>query len=439
MILRPAHDHTESPARCESRSPSDTRSGTHEGVTTELDLRPATAEEFSAFYDSMSDTFFETVFDVDVASERARFEAERSLIALDHGAIVATGGIFSRELTVPGGLVAMAGVSYITVAPTHRRRGLLTRIMTRQLADLHAGGEVIAGLWASEGGIYGRFGYGSAAPRAVLTGAKPAFRPGTDLGTGRVRRVSKDEVRPHAEAVYEQLRPRTVGHLDRSADWWERRFMDPEHHRDGATPNRYLVHEETGGTVTGFAVFRIKADWSASEPNSQVIVIDLSGTTPPAAARLWRFVLDLDLVNGFRRRLASPEDPVRHLVADPRAVRVEITDSLWIRLVDVDRALAARRYRADLDVVLEVSDEHCPWNVGRWRLIGGRDGAQVRRTSDAPDLSLSVTELGAAYLGGTTLQALSTAGRVTEQTAGALRQTSLAMSWDSAPWCPEVF
>lgn len=409
-------------------------------VSTDLEMRPATAQEFDAFYDSMSDTFFEGVFEVDVESERERFEPERSLTAWDAGSIVATGGIFSRQLTVPGGIVPMAGVTYITVAPTHRRQGLLTRMLLRQFTDLHdGGGEAVAGLWASEGGIYGRFGYGSAAPRALFTGSKPAFRPGTDLGTGRVRRVSKDALRPHAAAVYEVLRPRTVGHLDRSPAWWDRRLMDPEHWRDGATPNRYVVHEEADGSITGFAVFRVKADWSGAESNSQVIVMDLSGTTPQAAARLWRFVLDLDLVSGFRRRLASPEEPVRYLVADPRTVKLEIVDSLWIRIVDLDRALAARRYQVELDVVLEVTDAHCAWNVGRWRLTGGRDGADVRRTSSHADLSLSTTELGAAYLGGTTLQALSAAGQVVEHTAGALRQASLAFGWDSAPWCPEVF
>jgi len=403
-------------------------------------MRPATAQEFDAFYDAMSDTFFEGVFEVDVESERERFEPERSLAAWDAGSIVATGGIFSRQLTVPGAIVPMAGVSYITVAPTHRRQGLLTRMLLRQFTDLHDdGAEAVAGLWASEGGIYGRFGYGSAAPRAVLSGSKPAFRPGTDLGTGRVRRVSQEEVRPHAAAVYEVLRPRTVGYLDRSSAWWDRRFMDPEHWRDGATPNRYVVHEDGDGSITGFAVFRVKADWSANESNSQVIVMDLSGTTPQATARLWRFLLDLDLVSGFRRRLASPDEPVRYLVADPRAVKVEIIDSLWIRIVDLHRALAARRYQVDVDIVLEVTDAHCAWNVGRWRLTGGRDSAEVRRTNVPADLTLSTTELGAAYLGGTTLQALAAAGRVTEHTAGAVRQASVAFGWDSAPWCPEVF
>lgn len=409
-------------------------------MPTDLELRPATPEEFDAFYEAMYDTFFEAVHESDRDAERTRFEAERSLIAVDDGSIVATGGIFSRELTVPGGLTPMAGVTYITVAPTHRRRGLLTRMVTRQFRELHEqGGEAVAGLWASEGAIYGRFGYGDAVPRATLSGAKPAFRADVDLGTGCVRRVPLEQLRPHAEAVYEQLRPHTVGHLDRSPVWWDRRFMDPEHWRGGATSHRYLVHEEADGTVTGFASFQVKPDWEGHEPNSLLIVIDLSGTTPQATARLWRFLLDLDLVSRFRRRLASPDEPVRLLVVDPRAVRVELDDSLWIRLVDLDRALAARRYRVDIDVVLDVSDQHCPWNAGRWRLSGGRQGASVQRSTDPAELALSSTELGAAYLGGPTLQAFARAGRVVEHRSGALQQASLAFGWDSPPWCPEVF
>jgi len=336
----------------------------------------------------------------------------------------------------------MAGVTFVTVAPTHRRRGLLRQMMTRQLAELHEqGAESVAALWASESLIYQRFGYGNAAPRAILTGATraTAFRPEVDLGNGRVRRLSEDKVRPHARAVYDALRPDAVGWLDRTDLWWTRRHYDPEHWREGHTEARYLVHEEPDGQVTGWASYRLKGDFGQTGPDGLIAIQDLCATTSQAYAALWRFLLDQDLIRKFRRRMSPLDEPLHHLVQDPRAVQTELSDALWVRLVDLDRALAARRYSVDVDVVLGVTDEVCPWNTGRWRLSGGPDGAECSATREPADLQLTSTELGAAYLGGPTLSALARAGRVGELTAGSLQRTATAMSWHTAPWCPEVF
>ncbi len=405
-------------------------------------LRAPTAEEFPAMWRSLIDAFGEPLHESDQDLEQRAFEPDRSLIAVDGEDVVATAGILSRELTVPGAIMAMAGVTLVSVAPTHRRRGLLTTMMTRQLTELHEqGGESVATLWASEAPIYQRFGYGNAAPRAVLTGAtrETAFRPEVDLGTGRVRRLSEDTVRPHARAVYEELRPSAVGWLDRSDIWWTRRHYDPDHQREGHTELRFAVHEERDGQVTGWASYRIKGDFGPTGPNGLMAILDVSATTPPAYAALWRFLLDHDLVRRFRRRMCSTDEALQHLVQNPRAVQTELSDALWVRLVDVDRALAARRYSTELDVVLDVEDDRCPWNAGRWRLSAGPDGAECVSTTAPADLRLTSTELGAGYLGGASLTALARAGRVSELTTGSLQRTATAFGWHTAPWCPEVF
>lgn len=391
---------------------------------------------------SMLDTFGEIAHDADLAMDTSLTEFERCLIATDGEDVVATAGIFSRELTVPGAVVPMAGVTYVTVAPTHRRRGLLTEMMTRQLRELHEHGrESVAALWASEALIYQRFGYGNAAPRAVLTGATrdTTFRPEVDLGAGRVRRLGEDKVRPHAQAVYDALRPSAVGWLDRPDKWWARRHYDPEHYRDGHTELRHVVHEERDGQVTGWASYGIKGDFGQTGPNGLVAILDVTAATPPAYARLWRFLLDQDLVRRFRRRMGSVDEPLQHLLQNPRALETEVSDGLWVRLVDLDRALAARRYATEIDIVLDVSDQVCPWNSGRWRLAAGPDGAECSATTDPGDLQLSSTELGAVYLGGPSLTALARAGRVRELTPGALQRAATAFGWHTAPWCPEVF
>lgn len=410
--------------------------------TSELVLRPATAEEFPAMWDCMVDTFAEIPHDSDREAEASLFEPERSLIWLDGGTIVGTGGIVSRDLTVPGAIVALAGVTYITVAPTHRRRGLLTRLITRQLSDLHERqAEPLAGLWASEAAIYQRFGYGRSAVRAILSGDTTGliFRAGVQPGSGRIRRIPSEEIRPYAEQIYDALRPQLSGHLARPPKWWDRRLADPEHYRQGHTAIRHVIHEEADGRVTGWAAYRIKGDFDDFRPDGTVRIHDLYGLTPQARAALWRHLLAHDLVRHFLHRMAAPDSELPHLVMDPRAVRTELTDSLWLRLVDVDRALAARRYLVDVDVVLEVSDVLCPWNAGRWRLTGGPEGAACVPSTDRADLTLSTTELAAAYLGGVPLNTLAAAGRVTADSPVALRRASTAFGWDSQPWCPEVF
>ena len=425
--------------------------GTHRGMSAPgagvpqqtVTLRPIAAEEFPAFYRLVSDVFNSDVRDADREHEFAVFEPERSLAAFDDKDMVGTATIYTRTMTVPGGQLPVAAVSFVGVAPTHRRRGVLTSMMRRQLAELYEQQrEPVAVLWASESVIYQRFGYGQAATGAQLTARTPALRlrPETDTGTGRVRLVGEEEARPHLAAVYEAVRPQSTGFLDRPGRWWDSRLYDPEHQRDGATSLRFALYEELAGQATGYAVYRTKAKWADwDEPASELNIREIFGTTPQAYAGLWAFLAGLDLVRKVERFHGPIDEPLTYLVADARAVQLRKADNLWVRVTDVGRALTGRSYAAEVDVVLEVADPFCPWNAGRWRLSGGTDGATCERTTDAADLALTGTELGAAYLGGTSLHTLAAAGRVRELRGGALHAAATAFGSERPPWCPEVF
>jgi predicted acetyltransferase len=405
-------------------------------------LRPIDPSEFPAFFRALIEAFGEDPRDSDREFDLPVFEPERSLAGFDGDQIVSTAGIYTRDMTLPGGPKPVAGVTVVSVAPTHTRRGLLTEMMRRQLTELYEGQrEPVAALWASEGGIYGRFGYGLAANRATVSGRTDAMRlrRGTDLGTGRIRLVTPEQARPHLAEVYEQVRPTQVGWLARPGGWWDYRLRDPEHWRGGASAFRFALNTEEDGTVSGYAFYRLKQSWDVRRGDSEVIVTEIAATTPQAYARLWSFLLNIDLIAAVRKRISPLDEPLRHQLADPRALQLEILDSLWVRVADVGRALADRTYSTDVDVVLEVADDFCPWNAGRWRLRGGPDGASCEPTHDAADVALSATELGAAYLGGTKLAALAQAGRVMELRPGALAAASHAFGIDREPWCPEVF
>ena len=406
-------------------------------------LRPATPDEWSGWLTTMVGAFGETPTGPYLDTPPPTAELDRSLGLWDDGRLVATSGIYSRTLSVPGAVAPVAGVTWVTVAPTHRRRGVLSAMMRRQLTELHEQErEPVAALWASEAPIYGRFGYGLATTRAELSGPthRLRLRPDVDLGTGRVDIVDEAAYRPAAAAVHDAVRRFVPGNLDRDERWWDRLLRDDPADRHGATARRYLLHTETDGTVTGYAAFRMTSRWTESDqPDGTLVVEEVRATSTPAYASLWKVLLSIDLVSTVRVKRASPDDPVRHLVTDARALTGPVLDALWVRLVDVGRALSARRYPARIDLVLEVRDPFCPWNDGRWHVWGHPSGAFCDRTDRDPDIALGIEALSAAYLGGTSLATLQAAGRVTEISPGAVTNASTAFGWPLTPWCPDDF
>ncbi|MGI5369988.1 GNAT family N-acetyltransferase [Streptomyces sp. A244] len=371
-------------------------------------------------------------------------EADRSLAVWDGDECVGTAGAFSFRLTVPGGAsVPAAGVTMVSVAATHRRRGVLTSMMRRQLDDVRASGEPLAVLTASEPAIYGRFGYGAA-----------TFQLSAEIDTTRVRLTSlpagTDDVRVRyavpsdvldvCEALYARLVPSRPGMLARQPGWERVEVLDPESDRGGASPLQCVLAERDGETV-GYARYRVKPDWEAAGPNGSVIVENSAALDPAADAALWRFLFGIDLTSSLvlRGRGRPVDDAWQHWVSDIRRCRPRVLDALYLRPVDVGAALEARTYQTPVDVVFEVEDAFCPWNSGRWRLSGDAKGASCERTADAADLVLSVRELGAAYLGGVSLASLGTAGRVREVRRGALAEASLGFGTDVAPWLPHGF
>jgi predicted acetyltransferase len=406
-------------------------------------LRPIDASEWPAFGAAMFRVFGEDPAGPYVDQPRPTSELDRSLALVEDGFVAATAGAYSFELTVPGGVVPAAGVTWVTVSATHRRRGVLTAIMRRQLDEVHAAGrEPVAALWAAEGGIYGRFGYAPAVWRGgiSLDPSRVRLRGDLPVSDGRIAIVDLDAYRAAAVPLHDRLRRDVPGHLARTADWWDRRLRDDKDDRDGFTSRRYALHTAADGTVTGYASYRQKEEWSPrDDPRSKLQVVDLVAADAPTRVALWRFLLGHDLVRELTSWSLGSEDPLRAMVADPRSVTTSPSDALWVRLVDVDRALAARRYPAPIDLVLEVRDRFCPWNDGRWRLTGHPAGGYCGRTDRDPDLVLGVEELAAAYLGGVSLGTLHRAGRITEVSPGAVALASTSFSWPVAPQSPDSF
>ncbi|MGK5530762.1 GNAT family N-acetyltransferase [Streptomyces sp. URMC 129] len=369
-------------------------------------------------------------------------EFDRSLALWDDDRLVGAISAFSLGLSVPGGaVVPTAGVTMVGVAATHRRQGILRRLMSRTLADAREAGEPLAALTASEAGIYGRFGYGLATRglSVDIDTARVTVRvpPGTD-GI-RLRDAEPTAVLDRCEALYARLVRGRPGMLERRPGWEKVPLLDPPQEREGASELRAVLAERDGELV-GYARYALKPDWAEGGlPDGTVLVRDLDVVEPAAYAALLRFFVGTDLMTTVSLRHRPEDDALLYLVSDVRRCRPRLGDRLFLRPVDVGAALAARTYATDVDVVLDVADDFCPWNEGRWRLSGGPQGAVCERTGDAAELAVDVRALSAAYLGGPSLSGPAAAGLAGELRPGALAATATAFSSPFAPWLPHGF
>ncbi|MGW2635461.1 GNAT family N-acetyltransferase [Streptomyces sp. NPDC001348] len=402
-------------------------------------LRPG---EWDEWYDSLLRAFGGVP---EAAEERELWasltETGRSIGVWDGDAVIGTASAFDFRLTVPGGAsVPAAGVTMVSVAATHRRHGVLTSMMRRQLDDVRSWGAPLAVLTASEPVIYGRFGYGVGTyhvnARIDTTRVRLSVPPGTD-GV-RLRYAAPADVLDACEALYARRVPLRPGMVARAPGWERLVLLDPPSERDGASPLQCVVAER-GGELVGYARFRVRPAWEPAGPRGTVSLEDMEALDPAAHAAVWRFLFGIDLTSVIDARRRPVDEPWQYLVSDVRRCELLVRDSLHVRLVDVGAALEARTYRTPVDVVLEVEDSFCPWNAGRWRLMGDAKGASCARTTDPADLALTVRELGAAYLGGVSLDSLAGAGLVRELRDGALAKASVGFGSAVAPWLPHGF
>jgi predicted acetyltransferase len=405
----------------------------------EIDVRPFDGEP-RQFLEAGELAFGERARDEDLASFESLFEPDRAIGAYDGDRLVGTAGILSFDLTIPGGVVPSAGVTLVGVQPTHRRRGVLRRMMRMQLDQVRDRGESTAILWASEGGIYQRFGYGLATmvTRLSIERDRSSFRRPHEPA-GIVRMVEVDEARRLIPPVHDALVTSRPGFYARTPAYWDAEvFHDPEHWRRGAGAAFYVVHE-VDGQVDGYARYRIRDRWEDGAPRSTVVVTEKLATTPAADLDLWQYLLGIDLMSTVDAWNVAPDDPILLNVLEPRRLGIGLGDGLWLRVVDVSAALAQRRYAGDGRLVLDVTDEFCPWNAGRWSLRVEGGLPLVEPTNDPPDLACDVTDLGAAFLGTFGFTQLVDAARVRElQPGGALRGDALFRT-PRAAWCPKVF
>ncbi len=386
--------------------------------------------------------FLHDIEDVAASAERVRplVEWDRSLGAFDGDQMVGKTHAISFSMSVPGGDLPTAGVTDVSVASTHRRRGILTELMCRQLVDIHERGEPLAALWASESLIYGRFGYGLAvqSDRVSIDRRHSEFLPAAASPRGEVRFVPPDAALERWPALYERLRQSRPGMMTRVASNW-RVFIIPrtEKAEGGFTKRLYVEYVGPSGPE-GYAIYTVKSDWPEGLPRGSLQVHELVALNPAAEAALWQYLFGVDLVETIEAINRPPDDALLWMLADPRRLRRVPRDTLWLRMLDTPRALEGRAYLAEGRLVLDIRDPFGPWAAGRFELVAEGGAASCRPTDAAPDLALGADDLAAVYLGGVSTMALASAGRV-EGAPEAVRLAHALFSWSSAPWCFDDF
>ena len=395
-----------------------------------LEMRTVTPDEFVQWV-RVEARAYGNRLNIDPEVLRPRFDLDRSIAVFDQGDIVGGAHSHQVEMSIPGASAVIAGVANIAVQPTHRRRGVMTRMMHHQIKDIHERGEPLAALFASESVIYGRFGYGigSLYEQWMIDRQYNGYARSYE-SPGRIVFVDPVDITKEFPEVFRRSTLDRSGVFQKPLHQWERDSQAPEHRQGGPGGLFYAAYED-GGRVDGYVTYR------TARPT--LVVNELMAATKEANTALWRFCFDMDLMSCTEALKRSVDDPLPWMLADPRRLQRSTRDGMWLRLIDVGASLKLRRYMQSDRLVLEVRDELCPWNEGRFELEGSAEGATCRVSNSSPDLVLAVSDLASAYLGAVSFSTLSQAGLVDECTPGTLLRADRMFADRYAPWTPHNF
>lgn len=355
-------------------------------------------------------------------------------------------GAFDMSVTVPMAQgvapIPMSGLTWVAVHPDMRRRGVLRALMSDHLNRVHDEGRyAVAGLHASDPGIYGRFGYEVASfdaqyklSHGATLQAPQAISDAADALETTLLPSDGPGVLDAIHQAHQRAGGVSLGAATRSAGLTNNDYRDFPKAR-GSKEKVQVIFVLQDGQPIGYASFRRDSDWSdLGVASGSVTMREIFAESDAALLALARRLTTLDLTTSIKIWDRRMDDPLLWWAGGPRYINVRVGDSLWLRLVDVPRALAQRGYASPVDVVLGIADAYCPWNSGRWRLtIDDAGQAHCSRTQDDADLELPVQALAAAYLGGRSLVSQAPIHGVVEHTPGALTRLSRAMRSDIEP------
>lgn len=365
-------------------------------------------------------------------------QLERTYAAFEGEDLVGTSGAFTFELMIPGASISMAGLTLVTVRPTHRRRGVLRAMMARHNEDMSERGEAISGLWSSESSIYPRFGYGVAAESYVLETDTRHLQFMDELGGDEIRLIEAEEALSRLAPIYASYASARPGMYARNSAWWQwRSLYDGSERRGGASSMRIAVAQR-GDEDVGYVLYRQTFAMERGIMGGSVQIVELLGLDQQAEASLWKFACHLDLYPKLSCWNMPVDTALPWLVRDRRQVHRSRTDTLWLHLLDIPAALQARQYEADEKFSFALGTDESMSELSTWELVAEGGTGVCRSYEGEPDLRLSRQSLSSLYLGAFRASELAAVGRV-HGAADAIARADRVLGTHKPPWCPEVF
>jgi predicted acetyltransferase len=405
----------------------------------DIEIRVCTEQEMDRFLITTEAAFGQGVDEKERERMKKNLEPARCFAAWDGDDMVGAGANYSLKLSIPGGEIPAAGVTMIGVLPTHRRRGILTRIMERLAEDAAARREPVAILWASESSIYQRFGYGAATKQVLLDAEKDrVLWLDPSPARGKVRLLSEEETLKTLPDIYERARLQIPGSFARSEDWWRYHRLKDHSENSGSNGPLFRAALEVDGRDEAYALYRVEQFWDAAARN-KVHVLEALGTNDEATREIWKYLFSLDLVRTVSTWWLPVDHPLFLMVTEPPRLGMRLVNSVWLQILDVKTALESRGYATSDSLVFEIAEGPVAGTEGRWRLDTRGSVPAVSRTDDDADISLAIQDLGAMYLGGCTFAQLHAAGRGREITDGAGARFDALFHTARAPYCTEIF
>ncbi|MBL1087616.1 GNAT family N-acetyltransferase [Streptomyces actinomycinicus] len=407
-----------------------------------IDIRTVTDDDLPAWTRTWGNGYLRSYTESSVDTIRSTAGRDRLIGAFDLDRCVGTYRSSAQELTVPGGAVLpVSAISKVSVAGTHRRRGLLSRMVAMDLQGAFERGEPLAVLDAAQYPLYGRYGFGPATAMAwfEIDVHRARLDPRRTADVSGVLLVDAREYLKTAPAVYERLRAVQPGALRRDEQWW----LDATGQRPAGPPDRpepffALYLDPETGEADGLLTFTAEETWGSMLPRSPLWIRDLIAVSPRAESALLRYAVTVDWVTTVHLPYRAPDTLLPLCLGDPRAARISaLSDYMWLRILDTPRALSARTYGVDGALVLEVTDP-AGHAAGVWSLEGGPDGASCTRTGRGPDLRLGVRDLASLYLGDDSATRLAALGGTEEVRPGALARADAMFRTGRRPWSPRA-
>jgi predicted acetyltransferase len=407
-----------------------------------VDIRRVRDEELAAYVETMRTAFFGAA---DVArfveGVRPHWDLERVWAAFDDTRIRGTLRTWATELTVPGGArLPAAALTNVTVLATHRRRGIMRSMLLAEHVATRARGEAVGLLYSAEYPIYGRFGYGPGCREATLTlnTRDTGFHgdPAIGVDFAKLDETTRDAMK----GVFDAWRLRQAGEIRRRDFGWDFDLGLRDGGWDPPWKGFVVLHRDAAGAVDGYARYRVEERWDDGQPRNTVILDELHALSDTSYVALWRFLAEMDWVGKIKAEHRRVDERLPWLLTNARGARLsDIGDSMWVRLHDVRRALEARTYERDGDLVLEVVDPELRTGRVRLHVDAGGGGASCRPTTRSPHLTVGVAALGAAYLGGVPLADAVVADGFDEHRPGSLAALDAVLRTLDEPWCSTFF